>query len=174
MNSVPALPGMLTGPASRPMRERLQAMLRRQQEALSPRVLRRMLAELRAIVEPQVGEVEGGRRAKAFAQWYAGASPAERRDCWLLMSEQFGPDPKAVKAAREHYEAVHGTPDEAHAEVRLRKAVVSPRTRLLQRFAVFPEGMRFLVDLRAELLPHLKSDKRLVALDADPLRLAQT
>ena len=30
-----------------------------------------------------------------------------------------------------------------------------------------PEGMRFLVDLRAELLPHLKSDKRLLPLDAE-------
>jgi malonyl-CoA decarboxylase len=40
--------------------------------------------------------------------------------------------------------------------------------RLLQRFAAFePEGMRFLVDLRADLLPHLKADKRLLPLDAE-------
>ena len=52
------------------------------------------------------------------------------------------------------------------AEIRMRKALVSPRTRLLQRFAVFPEGMRFLVDLRQELMPALKSNKRLLALEA--------
>src|SRR5690606_36454763 len=40
-------------------------------------------------------------------------------------------------------------------------------TRLLQRFAAFPEGIRFLVDLRAELLPHCKGDKRLIPLDAE-------
>ena len=51
---------------------------------------------------------------------------------------------------------------------------MSPRTRLLQRFAVVPEGMRFLVDLRAELLPHLKSDKRLLALDAELEHLFST
>src|SRR4029079_7474255 len=50
----------------------------------------------------------------------------------------------------------------------------SPRTRLLQRFAVFPEGMRFLVDLRAELLPQLKSDRRLLALDAELENLFST
>jgi malonyl-CoA decarboxylase len=44
---------------------------------------------------------------------------------------------------------------------------VSARTRLLQRFAAFPAGMRFLVDLRAELLPHLRGDKRLLPLDAE-------
>jgi malonyl-CoA decarboxylase len=154
-------------PRPRTTRERLQATLRRHQEALSPRVLRRTLTELQAIVDPRASEVEGGRRAKAFAQWYAQAPIEERRDCWLLMSEQFAPDAKKVKGAREHYEAAQGTPEEGQAEIRLRKALVSPRTRLLQRFAVFPEGMRFLVDLRAELLPQLKSDKRLLPLDAE-------
>ena len=83
------------------------------------------------------------------------------------MSEQFAPDADKVHAAREQYEAAVGTPDEGVAEIRLRKALVSQRTRLLQRFAVFPEGMRFLVDLRAELLPALKSNKRLMALEAE-------
>ncbi len=82
--------------------------------------------------------------------------PRSGATAWLLMSEQFGPDAAEVKAAREHYEAALGTPEEAPAEIRLRRALVSPRTRLLQRFAAFPDGMRFLVDLRAELLPQLQ------------------
>jgi malonyl-CoA decarboxylase len=160
--------------ATRSTRERLRATLRRQQEALSPRVLRRTLTELQSILDPQVSEVEGGRRAKAAAAWYAQATAGERRDCWLLMSEQFAPDPKKLKAVREQYEAAQGTSEEGQAEIRLRKALVSPRTRLLQRFAVFPEGMRFLVDLRAELVPQLKSDKRLLALDAELENLFST
>jgi len=152
---------------ARSSRERLDATLRQKEEALSPRVLRRTLTELQAIVDPGVSEVEGGRRAKGVAQWYSKATPQQRQDCWLLMSEQFAPDPTQVKAAREHYEAAMGTPDEGVAEIRMRKALVSPRTRLLQRFAVFPEGMRFLVDLRAELLPALKGNKRVMALEAE-------
>ncbi|TFZ07858.1 malonyl-CoA decarboxylase [Ramlibacter humi] len=160
--------------APRSTRERLKATLRRNQEALSPRVLRRTLAELQAVVDPRVSEVEGARRAHEFALGYAKASPEERRDSWLLMSEQFAPDASHVKAAREKYETAIGTPEEAHAEVRLRRALVSPRARLLQRFAGFPEGMRFLVDLRAELLPHLKSDRRLLSLDAELEHLFST
>ena len=163
----PAAAAVQAPPAGRSTRERLQATLRRGQEALSPRVLRRTLAELQAVVDARVSEVEGGRRAHAFADWYAGASPEERRDAWLLMSEQFGPDPKKIKSAREHYELSQGTAEEGAAEIRLRRALVSPRARLLQRFAAFPAGMRFLVDLRAELLPHLKADKRLLPLDAE-------
>jgi len=165
---------LTSAPLMRPMKERLKATLRRNQEALSPRVLRRTLGELQAITDPQASEVEGGRRAKAFADWYAKASPEERRDCWLLMSEQFGADPKKIQAAREQYEAAQGTPDEAHAEVRLRKAFQSPRRRLLQRFAAFPEGMRFLIDMRADLLPNLKGDRRLLALDAELENLFST
>jgi malonyl-CoA decarboxylase len=166
MTDATASPVAAAGDPPRTTRERLQATWRRGQEALSPRVLRRTLAELEAIVDPRVSEVEGGRRAKAFADWYATASPEQRRDAWLLMSEQFGPDPKKVQSAREQFEAAHGTAEEGTAEIRMRRALVSPRTRLLQRFAAFPEGMRFLVDLRAELLAHRK-DKRLLALDAE-------
>ena len=92
-------------PGGRSTRERLRATLRRGHEALSPRVLRRTLAELQAVVDPRVSEVEGGRRAKAFAAWYKTASAEERRDAWLLMSEHFGPDPKKIIAARQQYEA---------------------------------------------------------------------
>lgn len=151
----------------RSSRERLNATLRQKEEALSPRVLRRTLTELQAIVDPSVSEVEGGKRARGVAQWYSKATPEQRQDCWLLMSEQFAPDATKVKAAREQYDASVGTPDEGVAEIRMRKALVSPRTRLLQRFAVFPEGMRFLVDLRQELMPALKSNKRLLALEAE-------
>ena len=154
--------------------ERLQATLRRGNEALSPRALRRLLADLQEVVAPRVSEVEGGARAQAVAQWYAQAEPEERRDMWLLMSEQFAPDATRFKSARLRYEAAAGTEEEGQAEIHLRRALVSPRTRLLQRFAVFPQGMRFLVDLRAELLPALKQDKRLLALDAELEQLFST
>src|SRR5659263_678633 len=62
-----ALPEAL--PAGRSTRERLDATLRKKEAGLSPRILRRTLKELRAIVDPQVSEVEGGRRAKGVAGW---------------------------------------------------------------------------------------------------------
>lgn len=158
----------------RSTRERLDATLRHKTEALSPRSLRKTLTLLQAVVDPRVSEVEGGRRAKALADWYAKAEAAERQDLWLLISEQFGPDVLKVRAARDDYDAALGTVEEGPAEIRLRRALVSPRTRLLQRFAASSGGMRFLVDLRAELLPHLKGNKRLLALDAELENLFST
>jgi malonyl-CoA decarboxylase len=130
-------------------------------------VSRRTLEELKAIIDPSVSEVEGGRRAKRVAAWYAKAPIEHRRECWLLMSEHFKADPEVAKKAQAKFAAAVGTPEEAVAEVRLRKSTVSPRRRLLQRFSVFPEGIQFLVNMRAEILPSLKSDKRLLALDAE-------
>jgi len=54
-------------PRARSTQERLKATLSQKDEALSPRVLRRTLQELQAIIDPRVSEVEGGRRAKAIA-----------------------------------------------------------------------------------------------------------
>ena len=167
-----------TSPAApeqmRSTRERLDATLRQEKEALSPRSLRRTLSLLQGVVDPRVSEVEGGRRAKALADWYVKAEAFERQDLWLLISEQFGPDAAKVRAARDDYDAALGTVEEGPAEIRLRRALVSPRTRLLQRFAAYPGGMRFLVDMRAEFLPQLKGNKRLLALDAELENLFST
>ena len=161
-------------PGPRTLAERLEVTLRRQGEALAPRVLRRALADLQAVVDPTVSDVEAGRRAHAVVQWYGDLDPDERRDVWLIMSERFAPDVQKVSRARDRHEAAMGTPDEAQAEIHLRRALVSPRARLLQRFVIDPDGMRFLVDLRAQMLPHLKSDRRLLPLDAELEQLFST
>lgn len=161
-------PAVASQPApARSTHERLKARLRQGEEALSPRALRQKLDELKGIVDPLVSEVEGGRRAGELIDWYASASPAHRRDLWLLMSERFVADPEQVKAAQQKYAAAVGTPDEAAAEVLYRRATVSPRRRLLQRFSAHPDGIPFLVNLRAEMQPQLKADKRLLALDVE-------
>jgi malonyl-CoA decarboxylase len=151
----------------RSTKERLLATMRRRDEALSPRMLRRTLDELRAIIDPQISDVEGGRRAQELSQLYLRASVARRRDLWLLMSEQFMADPVKVRAAQAKFAAQVGTPDEAAAEVEYRRSTVSPRRRLLQRFSVIPEGIRFLVEMRADMQPFVHQDKRLQALDIE-------
>ncbi|WP_027016074.1 malonyl-CoA decarboxylase [Comamonas composti] len=160
--------------APRSTQQRLDATLRRGQEALAPRALRRLLNDLQAVAAPEVSELEGGRSAELLIAWYAKAEPEQRRDLWLLMCEQFMPDAERMRTARERYEAAAGTSEQGQAEIGLRRAMVSPRTRLLQRFAVPQGGMRFLVDMRAELLRELKTDKRLLALDAELEHLFST
>jgi len=156
------------------VRQRLGAMLSRGVGAVGGWSSRRLLHELQQVLNPALSDVEGGRHAGAVAGWYAQARPAQRRECWLLMSERFSLDASAIGAAYDAYRQAHGTNGQAQAEVGLRQAFSAPRTRLLQRFSAFPGGVRFLVDLRAELLPELRRDKRLAALDGELQELFST
>ena len=97
----PATDGATKAPAPRSTHERLQATLRRGTESLSPRALRRLLADLQEVVAPQVSELEGGRRAQAVAEWYSQAELEERRDMWLLLCEQFAPDATEFKSSSD-------------------------------------------------------------------------
>ncbi len=154
-------------PTVRTTHERLKATLRRGAEVLPPRLLRRLMEDLQAASAEQVSDVEGGRRAKDVMDWYATATAAERQDLWLLICQQFGPDAQRLQLARQHYDKADSDLERGQAEIGLRRALSSARTRLLQRFAVPAGGMRFLLDLRAELLALPKSDKRFAALDAE-------
>ena len=151
----------------RPLAQRLEATLRRGQEALSPRELRRVFEDLQQVADAALSDVEGGRHAQALMEWYAKAELPARKDFWALIVEQFGPDAQALQAARQQYDKAGNDTERSEAEMRLRRALLSSRTRLLQRFAQPPGGMRFLVDMRAQLLSLPKAEQRYVALDAE-------
>ncbi|NBP34485.1 MAG: malonyl-CoA decarboxylase, partial [Betaproteobacteria bacterium] len=147
--------------------ERLAASFKQQNEAMSPRLLRRSLHVMQAVIDPGISEIEGGRRAEQLASIYVASSRERKVDFWRLMSEQFGIDKTKAEFERLRYEATLGTSDELAAEVRYRRSTVSPRRRLLQRFANFQQGLQFLIEMRAELQPILKSEKQLAALDLE-------
>lgn len=155
------------GAEHRPLAKRLQATLRRGQEALSPRELRRLLEDLQQVADASLSDVEGGRCAQLLMDWYGKAGLPEHKDFWALIIEQFGPDAKALQAARERYDKASSDVERSEAEIALRRALMSSRTRLLQRFAQPQGGMGFLVDMRAELLALPKAEQRYVALDAE-------
>jgi malonyl-CoA decarboxylase len=81
-------------PAKRPLAERLDATFRRGEEALSPRELRQHAG--RAAGHRRSARQRGRGRAprQEVASGTPTASPEERRDLWLLMSEQFMADPR--------------------------------------------------------------------------------
>ncbi|WP_312839978.1 malonyl-CoA decarboxylase [Delftia tsuruhatensis] len=162
-------------PAPRGTAQRLQATLRRGQEVLSPRELRKLMEDLQAAADAALSDVEGGRHAQQLMDWYAQAELPARQDFWALIVEQFGPDTDALMTARKRYDTATSDAERGHAEMDLRRALMSPRTRLLQRFAQPQGGMGFLVDLRAELLALPKAEQqRFSALDAELEHLFST
>ncbi|MEN9587890.1 MAG: hypothetical protein RIT15_1465 [Pseudomonadota bacterium] len=136
-------------------------------KAMKASELRKLFADLEAVIEPSISQTEAGLRAAKVIDWYATAPAAHRLKLCLLMSEKFAPDIERLRPAKEHYEQSMDTPEQGMAEIKLRRALYSPRRRLLQSFSAHPSGIRFLIDLRVELLVWLREDVRLAVLDAE-------
>lgn len=121
---------------------------------------------LRAVLEAKGGEVSARARAEGLADLYRMLDAAGRTE-FLRALAAFDSDPDAVTRAMEKVAAAADPAERAVATARLRRALEPPRIRLLTAFAAIPDGVKFLVDLRADLLARLDEDKLLQALETD-------
>ncbi|MBR9970769.1 malonyl-CoA decarboxylase [Magnetospirillum sulfuroxidans] len=128
--------------------------------------LDRLRPQLRGCLDGKGGEVSARARAAALGREYLSLSAEGRRRFLKLVADEFGPDPEAVDQA---IAALQQAPADKRAgvEQRLREVLEPPRLRLLTQFNALPEGVKFLVDLRAELAGMAKGDAGLRALEND-------
>jgi malonyl-CoA decarboxylase len=125
-----------------------------------------LTARLAACLEARGGEVSARNRAAGLAEAYRSLDDTGRTD-FLRALAAFDSDPGAVAAAMEKVAAAADAAERAVATARLRRALEPPRIRLLTAFAAIPDGVKFLVDLRGDLLARLDGDKLLAALETD-------
>ena len=123
-------------------------------------------AQMRACLDGRGGEVSARNRAAKLAQAYL-QFDEKGRTGFLHTLAEFDSDPSAVAAAYEKLQAAEDPAERATATAALRRALEPPRVRLLTQFTTIPDGMKFLVDLRATLLARVKGDPYLAALDSD-------
>jgi len=117
-----------------------------------------LLAEARA---PRGGETSARERAQRIAALYRSAGPAERAAILGHIGRAFMPERAALDAA---VAAMHEAADDVargHAEAQLRIALDAPRAKFFAQFNLLPEGVKFLVDLRADLLAFLEREPAL-------------
>ncbi|CAA7617230.1 Malonyl-CoA decarboxylase [Magnetospirillum sp. LM-5] len=126
----------------------------------------RLAAQMRACLDAKGGEVSARARASALGREYLALSADGRRRFLQVMADRFGPDRARVDAAIATLAAAEDAARPA-AEQALRAALEPPRVRLLAQFNALPEGIKFLVDLRAELAGMGTGDPGLAALEAD-------
>lgn len=146
---------------------RLRAIIGADAARVSPKRLAEWLRQLAECAEGRGGEVSARNRAARLAQTYLDLEDAGRHAFLRLIALEFGPDPAQVAAAHAAYQAAVGQPGQWDAEAVLRRAMRSARTRILTQFNAIPQGVKFLVDLRADLLRYLEQDQELAALDRE-------
>jgi malonyl-CoA decarboxylase len=122
--------------------------------------------QMQACLDGRGGEVSARNRAAKLAQAYLGLDE-EGRSGFLRALAGFDSDDVEVRRAMERVGAATGTVERAAAKARLRRVLEPPRVRLLTQFTTIPDGVRFLVEMRAELMRVMGTDPLLQALEAD-------
>jgi len=123
-------------------------------------------AQMRACLDARGGEVSARSRAAKLAQAYLAADHAERGE-FLRALASFDSDAGAVTEAWHRVAAATDTASRASAKAALRRVLEPPRLKLLTQFTTIPDGVKFAVDLRADLMARMRDDAMLQALEAD-------
>ena len=123
-------------------------------------------AQMRACLAGRGGEISARNRAARLAEAYVRLDEAGRREFFLTLAG-FESDPDAVARAHAALSEASHPAEQAGARARLRRALEPPRVKLLTQFTTIPDGMKFLVDLRAALREIAAGDPRLSALESD-------
>jgi len=129
------------------------------------------LKELRDTFSNCLAETGGEASARGRIQWlaatYRGLTDAGRIRFLQVLAEEFGPDDAAVARAIQEYLHTPPGPGRRHAESRLRLALGSPRIRILKQFNLLPDGVKFLVDLRTDVLRYAENAHELEVVDEE-------
>src|SRR5215475_12073407 len=125
----------------------------------------RLRSRIDACLEGKGGETARRGRAAELGQAYLSLSPAGRKKFLLTLAQDYGLTREAAMAVVERW---RGSKEPPRA---LARALEPPAVRLLREFVGVPQGVKFVVDLRAELLALGKTDPsaRMLSEDLRPL-----
>src|SRR5579883_98111 len=121
----------------------------------------RLRNRIDAIIEGKGGETARRMRAAELGEAYLSFSAAGRRKFLLTLARDYGLSHEAAMATVDRWRASKEPPRA------LVKSLETPAVRLLREFVGVPQGVKFVVDLRAELMALGKSEPAARALSED-------
>ncbi len=117
------------------------------------------------------GGVTARARAADLGRTYLSLDPSGRERFLRLLASELDVDRREIDRCCSALLGASGADQRASAERALRAALEPPRISLLRRFNALPEGVKFLVDRRAELIDLGQRDSLLAGLEDDLKRL---
>lgn len=116
------------------------------------------------------GEVAARMRAATLGRSFMELNQQGRLRFLTLLSENYGADEPRIAQLIKHWQNSTGE-EKAQIASQLREALEPARMKLLTQFNELPEGIKFLVDMRADLLTLKKQHPQLTPLESDLRRL---
>lgn len=134
---------------------------------LGDKALAAVRAEVAECIAAPGGEVAARAQAADLGRYYLELNAEGRRRFLTLLAEEFGTDEAAVDGAVKAVSAARTPEARLRAEALLRQTLTPRRLALLTQFNALPDGVKFLVDLRADLLRISSGSPALSAFDDD-------
>lgn len=146
--------------------------------ALSPdlveadvKILKRQIT---ACLSHKGGVVSARRRAAELGGAYLSLNETGRLRFFQVLARDFGVDRQDVDRASAALAVAEGEDDRRDARRRLKNALVAPRTQMFTQFNSLGQGVKFLVDMRADLLDALRTDPDLISVEEDLQQLLRS
>ncbi|OMH38133.1 malonyl-CoA decarboxylase [Motiliproteus sp. MSK22-1] len=109
-----------------------------------------LLEQMNACLEARGGEVAARAGAARLGNAYMGLNDTGKRQFLLLLAANFDVSTETIDAILSRYQ--QADPSQRHKiRQQLREALEPPRCRLLTQFNALPQGVKFLVDMRADM-----------------------
>jgi malonyl-CoA decarboxylase len=127
---------------------------------------RHIKSVMRQCILAKGGEISSRARAVELGQMYLNLNEDGRKRFMKILSWEYDIDHQQLDRVIEKYRSATNAEKRIKAEMELSTALIPPRVRLLKQFNSLPDGFKFLIDFRGDLL-RMKDDPHLVKLDKD-------
>ena len=126
--------------------------------------------QMQKCVDARGGEVSARTHAAVLGQAYLDLNDQGRHQFMKLIVDRFGTDEAALRESMTAYLEQGDRRDQRMLD-RVRELLTPPWTTLFTQFNALPSGVKFLVDMRSDLIRFSREDGELEVLDRDLQRL---
>ncbi|MDF1721683.1 MAG: malonyl-CoA decarboxylase [Minwuia sp.] len=123
--------------------------------------------QIDACLDGRGGAVSARLRAAELGRAYLSLDQAGRLRFFTLLAERFDVDESMVDDAARDLSAADNDADRVLARRNLRRSLATPRVNLFRQFNSLDRGVKFLVDMRADLLRLLRDNPGLQGVEDD-------
>ncbi|MEC9347354.1 MAG: malonyl-CoA decarboxylase [Pseudomonadota bacterium] len=123
--------------------------------------------QIDACLDGHGGAVTTRLRAAELGRAYLALNDDGKERFFRILAQHYDTDPEAIGAAIESYTSAGDDAARFPAREALRRALVAPRVELLTQFNSLDRGVKFLVDMRADLLRLLRKAPDLAGVEED-------
>lgn len=104
------------------------------------------------MLKPKGGEVSARKNTVSLGNLYLSLSEAGQIKFLQTLAEKFNPDKTKIDEEMKVYKKNQDSESSYKFEQDLIKVLESPRSKILKQFISLPEGLKFIVDMRSDVL----------------------